>query len=132
MDATVLRWSKGKYTLTTMLAGLPVVVLTTTGAKSGQPRSIPLAGIPDGEKIILIPSSFGSPHYPAWYYNLRANPQVEISLHGQSRKYIAHIRDYSEGEKYWRLALYYYPGFQAYQQRSGGREIRIVVLEPVP
>lgn len=130
MDATMLRWSKGKYALTTILSGLPVVVLTTVGARSGEPRSIPLAGFPDGEKIILIPSSFGSPHYPAWYHNLRANTQVQLSINGQSKEYNAHISDQVERVRYWQLALHYYPGYLAYQQRSGGREIPIVVLEP--
>lgn len=131
LDSSVLKWSNGKYTLTTLLTGLPVVVLTTTGAKSGKLRSIPVAGIPDGEKTILIPSSFGSSSHPAWYHNLLVNTEVQLTKNGLTEKYHAHIAAQAERDKYWQLALYYYPGYQAYEQRCGGREIPIVVLEPV-
>ena len=90
-----------------------------------------LAGYPDGEDIVLIASSFGSLKYPAWYHNLCANPQVQISVNGETSQYQAHIVERTEREKYWQLALDYYPGYQAYEQRSGGREIPILVLEPV-
>lgn len=130
-DAAVLKWSNGEKSLTTMFTGLPVVVLTTTGARSGKPRNVPLAGYPDGENIILIASSLGSFHHPAWYHNLRANPRVQLIINGQTGNYNARIANKSEREGYWQLALDYYPGYQAYEQRCGGREIPIVVLEPV-
>lgn len=131
MDATVLKWSKGKKSLTTMLTGLPVVEISTTGARSGKTRTIPVAGIPDGEKIILVPSSFGSLTYPAWYHNLRAHPEVRLRLNGQTQEYVAHIASQEERQNYWQLAVYYYPGYQSYEKRGAGREIPIFVLEPV-
>jgi deazaflavin-dependent oxidoreductase (nitroreductase family) len=129
-DAAVLRWSKGKKSLTATLSGLPVVVLTTTGAKSGKSRTVPLAGYPVGDNIVLIASSLGSAHHPAWYYNLVANPRVQLRFNGQAANFIARRTNESERERYWQLALDYYPGYQAYAQRSGGREIPIVLLEP--
>jgi deazaflavin-dependent oxidoreductase (nitroreductase family) len=114
-----------------MFTGLPVVFLSTTGARSGKSRNVPLAGYPDGEKIILIASSLGSVHHPAWYHNLRANPRVQLSINGQTGNYNARIANKSERDDYWQLALDYYPGYQAYEQRCGRREIPIVVLEPV-
>ena len=131
MDATVLRWSQDRKSLTTMLTGLPVVVLSTTGARSGVTRTIPVAGIPDGEKIILVPSSFGSLTYPAWYYNLRAYPEVKLSLNGQTQEYVARIANQGERQNYWQLAVYYYPGYQSYEKRGSGREIPIFILEPI-
>jgi len=131
MDTTVLKWSQGRKSLTTMLTGLPVVVLSTTGARSGVTRTTPVAGIPDGEKIILIPSNFGSTAYPDWYYNLRAHPEVKLSLNGQIQEYVARIADQEERQNYWQLAVYYYPGYQSYSKRNAGREIPIFVLEPV-
>lgn len=131
MDAMVLKWSRGKNTLTTMLAGLPVVVLSTTGAKSGKSRSIPVAGIPDGENIILVPSSFGSSTYPGWYYNLQVYPEIELSLNGFTKKYIARIANQEERQNYWQLALHYYPGYQSYAERAAGRKIPLFILEPV-
>ena len=130
-DAAVLKWSNGEKSLTTMFTGLPVVVLTTTGAKSGKPRITPLAGFPDGENIILVASSLGNTHHPGWYYNLRANPEVQLKINGQSSNYVAQVVDRPEREGYWQLALSYYPGYHAYEQRCGGREIPIVLLEPV-
>jgi deazaflavin-dependent oxidoreductase (nitroreductase family) len=130
MDTPILEWSKGKYSLTTWLTGLPVVVLTTIGARSGKVRTVPLAGYPDGGKIILIASSLGSVHHPAWYHNLCANPQVQISRNSETKKYHAQIVEQSERDRYWQIALDYYPGYQAYEQRAGGREIPIVLLEP--
>jgi deazaflavin-dependent oxidoreductase (nitroreductase family) len=131
MDTTVLKWSQGRKSLTTMLTGLPVVVLSTTGARSGVTRTTPVAGIPDGEKIILIPSNFGSTAYPDWYYNLRAHPEVKLSLNGQIQEYVARIADQEERQNYWQLAVYYYPGYQSYEKHKAGREIPIIVLRPV-
>lgn len=131
MDGAVLRWSHGKYSLTNWLSGLPVVVLTTTGAKTGKVRTVPLAGFPDGDNIFLVPTSFGTPHYPAWYHNLIANSQVKINLNGETRKYHARIvEEKKERDSYWQIALDYYPGYEAYEHRSGGRKIPIVLLEP--
>lgn len=130
MDNTVLNWSKGKVNLTTLLTGLPVVVITTTGAKSGKPRTIPLAGIPDGEKIILVPTNFGQDNYPGWYYNLCTTPAALVQHNGLPKEYISRRADQDEWGKYWHLAVRYYPGYQAYRERSGGREIPLLVLEP--
>jgi deazaflavin-dependent oxidoreductase (nitroreductase family) len=114
-----------------MLTGLPVVVITTTGAKSGKPRTIPLAGIPDGEKIILVPTHFGQHTYPAWYYNLLANPRAQLQQNGKPREYISRIANQDEWEDFWNLAVHYYPGYQSYRERSGDRDIPLFVLEPV-
>lgn len=129
-DTAVLNWTNGKRSLTAMFAGLPVVVLTTTGARSGKSRQVPLAGYPHGENIILVASSLGSLHHPAWYYNLKANPQVQLSVNGQTSSYLARMAGKAEWETYWQLALEYYPGYQAYEDRTNGREIPIFVLEP--
>jgi len=130
MDNAVLRWSHGRFSLTEILTGLPVVVITTTGAKTGKPRTIPLAGLPDGDKIILVPTYFGQQKYPAWYYNLSANPTAQLTKNGHARKYSARIATPVEWEAYWNLAVYYYPGYQSYMERSGGREIPLFILEP--
>jgi deazaflavin-dependent oxidoreductase (nitroreductase family) len=132
MDLAVLKWSHGRNSLTTWLAGLPVVVLTTTGAKTGKARTVPLAGFPDGDNLFLIPSSFGASHHPAWFHNLSANPRVQINLNGESKEYQARVVDDEiEREVYWQLALDYYPGYQLYAHRSGGRQIPVILLEPV-
>jgi deazaflavin-dependent oxidoreductase (nitroreductase family) len=130
IDNAVLNWTGGKKNLTQMLTGLPVVVITTTGAKTGKPRTIPLAGLPDGDKIILVPTHFGQHHYPGWYYNLRANPTAQLHQNGLVQEYTSRIANPVEWERYWKLAVHYYSGYQAYLERSGEREIPIFILEP--
>ena len=74
---------------------------------------------------------FGNPDYPAWYYNLKANPEVTVSQDGKSRKFIARLVEGQERQECWQLAVHYYPGYQLYAQRTEGRKIPIIVLEPV-
>jgi deazaflavin-dependent oxidoreductase (nitroreductase family) len=131
LDTTVLQRSKGRISLTSMLTGLPVVVLSSTGAKSGKTKKTPLVGIPDQDKIILIASWFGSTSYPGWYYNLLVNPEVELSQNKITQKYIARLASPEERQEYWQIAVYYYPGYQAYQKRCERREIPIFILEPL-
>ena len=131
LDLPIIHLSKGRYSLTSILAGLPVVTLTTVGAKSGKPRATPLVAIQDGEQVVLIASNFGRAHHPAWYHNLRANPEATLSVHDRSGNYIAHEATGAEREKYWRQAVDLYAGYAAYERRTGGREIPVMVLTPV-
>src|SRR5512147_2125192 len=87
LDRPVLRLTRGQRSPTSLLAGLPVVIVTTIGAKSGEPRSLPLVAIPEGENVILIASNFGQKHHPAWYYNLRAHPEVQLTCEGLAVAY---------------------------------------------
>ena len=114
-----------------MLSGLPVVEVSTTGARSGKTREVLLGGIPDGENIILIATWFGNPSYPAWYYNLRVHPAVTVTQNGHTRDFIARLAGENERQESWQMAVHYYPGYQLYAQRTPGREIPIFVLEPV-
>jgi deazaflavin-dependent oxidoreductase (nitroreductase family) len=131
IDRTVLRLSGNRFTLSSAVSHVPVVMLTTTGAKSGLPRTVPLLAFPDGDKVVLIASSFGAAKHPAWYLNLRANPQALLAFHGQpARPYIAREADGAERDTYWQRASRAYPGYNAYKERTGGREIPVLVLEP--
>src|SRR5215211_1722742 len=80
LDRLLLRLSGGRVSVPGVLTGLPVVMLTTIGAKSGQPRTVPLVGLRDGDKVVLIGSNFGQTHHPGWYYNLRAHPEATLEL----------------------------------------------------
>jgi deazaflavin-dependent oxidoreductase (nitroreductase family) len=130
LDRFTARISGGKVYLAAMLSGLPVVLLTTTGAKSGQPRRTPLVAVLDGEKVILIASNFGQAHNPAWYYNLRTHPRAEIEIAGQVYPYRASECEAGEREKYWQRAVHLYGGYAAYKQRAAGRRIPVMVLVP--
>jgi len=130
VDMPIIRLSKGKYSLTGLLSGLPIITLTVIGAKSGEPRVVPLVAIPSGDEVVLIASSFGRSRHPAWFHNLRANPQATLSTKGQTGTYIAYEAEGAEREKRWRQAVAYYLGFAAYQQRAGNRRIPVMVLTP--
>ena len=130
IDRTVLRMSGNRYTLTAMMTGLPVVMLTTTGARSGQPRTLPLVALEDGERLVLIASNFGQERHPAWSYNLRAHPVAEVKLRGQTKPYRAREANAEEQAVYWRQAVAIYPGYAAYKERAANRQIPIFVLEP--
>lgn len=129
IDKALLKLSKGKFTLSEIL-GWPIIGLTTIGAKSGQPRTMPLIAMFDGEKMALIASSFGREHNPGWYYNLKAHPRCTVQFNGRSGEYIARETDGEEREKYWQLALSYYKGYDLYKVRAAHRVIPVMVLEP--
>ena len=131
LDRPILQLTQGRASLTGWLTGLPIISLTTRGAKSGQPRTLPLVAVPDGEKLILIASSYGRPRHPAWYHNLKAHPECQVTWNGHTRTYRAQEAEGPERERYWRLALQAYPGYQRYQERAHPRRIPVLVLTPV-
>ncbi len=88
MDKPVFRFSKGKHSAASIFTGIPLIMLTTTGAKSGLARTVPLLAIPDGDNLVLVASNWGQAHYPSWYYNLRANPEATIAIQGESKQIV--------------------------------------------
>jgi deazaflavin-dependent oxidoreductase (nitroreductase family) len=130
LDKPVLNLTKGRASIGSLAIGLPIVTLTTTGARSGQPRSVPLVALPDGDRLILIASNWGQTHHPAWYHNLVAHPPAQVLHNGQTRNYSARVAAGSEYEACWQKAVGAYPGYNAYKARTGGRVIPIMVLTP--
>jgi deazaflavin-dependent oxidoreductase (nitroreductase family) len=128
-DRAALHLSGGRTTAVGLLAGLPLVWLTTTGAKSGQKRRVPLVGIPDGDTIVLVASNFGQGHHPGWYHNLRAHPQASVSIGSSDATYVAHEAAGAEYDRLWQKAVALYGGYAAYKTRTGGRQIPIMVLQ---
>lgn len=129
IDGAVFRASGGRTTASAVFIGLPIITLTTTGAKSGRPRSVPLVGIPDGERLILIASNWGQAKHPAWYHNIRANPAVTVTIRGATRSYAARELAGPEREAAWARAVALYPGYRGYAARTGGRAIPVIALE---
>ena len=131
VDTPLMRISKDHLSIPSLLTGLPVVIITSTGVKSGQARTKPVVGIPDGDNVVLVASNWGQRRNPAWYYNLRVNPVAELEFGGHSGTYIA--REVTDPDKYQRLgkkAAEVYIGFDKYQRRAGNRKIPIMVLMP--
>jgi deazaflavin-dependent oxidoreductase (nitroreductase family) len=130
LDRLLLRLSHGRVSVPGVLTGLPVIMLTTIGAKSGKLRTVPVVGLSDGDKVVVIASNYGQAHHPAWYYNLRAHPEVTLDLPGRTGTYLAREATPTEWQTYWHRAADLYIGFPAYQQRTHGRAIPIIVLTP--
>ena len=130
IDRPLIRMFGGLTSLTTLLTGLPIVELTTTGARSGLPRTMPIVGVPDGERLVLVASNYGNPHHPAWYHNLRAHPECTVRFRGEQRAMRAYEAEGEERERLWALDLTVYPARAAYARRAAGRRIPVMVLEP--
>jgi len=131
-DEAVYRLSRGRTTLSAMLAGLPVVMLTTTGARSGRQRTVPVLGIPYRDRIVVIASNYGRSHHPAWYHNLRANPAAELSVNRVTHAVEARELDGPERDACFQQAVALYPGFLTYRDRATGRHIPLLILERQP
>ena len=112
------------------IAGMPVVKLTTTGRRSGQRRDTMLtAPLADDDRVVLVASKGGAPRHPAWYLNLRANPDVEVTMRGRRRIMVARTADAGEKAVLWPQIVDAYRGYGAYQRRTD-RDIPVVILEP--
>ena len=109
--------------------GVPVVLVESVGRKSGKRRTHPLLCEPDGENLVVIASKGGTDRHPAWYYNLRANPETTAWWRGERRRVRA--REATEGERprLWALMAEAYPTYEDYQRRTD-RQIPVIVLEP--
>lgn len=130
IDRPVYRLTRGRHTFSSLVSGLPVVMLTTTGAKSGKPRTVPVLGIPAEGSMAIIASNFGQEHHPAWYHNLQARPEAEVAVHGQRRRVRAAEAQGQQRALIWQNALRFYPGFSQYERRADHRRISVFLLQP--
>lgn len=108
--------------------GAPCLLLTTTGHKSGKPRTVPLIFGPDGDNCILIASKGGAPDHPHWYDNLAANPTVEVQVKGDKYTATARTVEGEERDRCWAIATSVWPNYDEYVKRTT-RVIPVVVLE---
>ena len=128
-DKALFRVSGGRLTVPALLAGLPVVMFTTTGAKTGKRRTMPLLGIPVGEDLAVIGSNYGQKNTPGWVYNLEADPSATVGYRDRSVEVVARRATEAETDQVFDLARGVYPGFAKYRMRADHRVIRIFVLE---
>ena len=111
--------------------GLPVIIVTHIGNKTGAIRKTPLMRVKDGTNYVLVGSTGGAPKNPVWVYNLRANPLVELRDLAVVRKMrVREVTDTAERERLWKAAVAAYPPYSEYQTRTT-RMIPIFVAEPV-
>jgi len=131
IDRPVYRWTGGRHTLASLLSGAPVVMLTTTGARSGMARTVPVLGLPTSDGLVVIASNFGQESHPSWYYNLRANPDGQVTVNGVSRAFHATEAEGEMRKRIWQQGLKVYPGWSQYERRASHRKIAVFVLNPV-
>jgi deazaflavin-dependent oxidoreductase (nitroreductase family) len=128
MDRVVSRVTGGRTSVPRLMAGLPVLVLTTTGRRSGQPRASHLIAVPFGDTLALIGTNFGQPHTPAWVLNLEAEPRAAVTYHGVRRDVTARPATDAEQDEVMADSAGVYGGYLKYQQRITGRRLRIFIL----
>jgi deazaflavin-dependent oxidoreductase (nitroreductase family) len=106
------------------------LLLTTRGRKSGEPKTVPLIFVPDGDNYVIIASLGGAPNHPAWYLNLEAEPRVTLQVRDRVFDAVARTAPSPERERLWAKAVEAWPQYEDYQAKTS-RQIPVVVLEPV-
>lgn len=111
------------------IAGMPVLLLTTTGRRSGRPRTTPLTFFRDGPALVVIASNGGSDRAPSWSLNLRATPAASVRIGGEELAVVARVASPEERARLWPEITATYAGYARYEQRTA-REIPLFLLTP--
>jgi len=127
MNVPIYRLSGGR--LMGKVGRAPVLLLTTTGRQSGEPRTAPVVYLADGENVVLISTNAGNAKIPAWSLNLKAKPEAEVELGRERRRVRARVAEGEERADLWRKHIEQYAGFDDYKAKLD-REISVFVLEP--
>jgi deazaflavin-dependent oxidoreductase (nitroreductase family) len=127
LNVPVYRLTRGR--LFGKIGRAPVLLLTSIGRRSGQPRIAPVLYLADGERVVVIGSNAGNERAPAWSYNLKANPDAEVQIGGEVRSVRARVAEGEERAELWRKMNEQYAGFDDYEERTS-RDIAVFVLEP--
>ncbi len=122
------RTNDGK--VTGPFAGRPLLLLTTTGARSGRPRTTPLVYTTDGDRLVVIASKGGAPANPDWYHNLLANPEATVELPGERFRVRATLAEGAERQRLYDAQAALMPAFADYQQKAT-RQIPVFILERI-
>jgi len=107
----------------------PVLLLTTTGRKSGQPRTAPVLYLADGDSYVVINTNAGNDKTPAWSLNLRAEPEAEVEVKGKRVQVRSRLAEGEERADLWRRHMEQYSGWDFYESQLD-REVGVFVLEP--
>ena len=110
--------------------GLPVIIVTNKGNKTGAVRKTPLMRVADGNNYVLVASKGGAPQHPVWYHNLKADPNVKIrDIDVEQSMKVREVDDTAERSRLWAIAVQAYPPYQEYQDKTD-RQIPVFVAEP--
>jgi deazaflavin-dependent oxidoreductase (nitroreductase family) len=130
LDRVVHRVTDGRTSAPEVLAGLPVIMVTTTGRRSGQARTSPLIAVPVGDSLALLGTNFGQSGTPAWVLNLEVDPHLTVGYRDRTLELVARPASDDERAEVWRNSAGIYGGYEKYQARIQGRALRIFVLGP--
>ena len=125
-DKFVHKISGGRFTMSGLYT--PVIILTTIGRKSGEPRTIPIATFLHGDAFVIVGSNFGRPNHPAWSYNLLANPEATVEFRKEKFRVKARLASAQEKAELWPMITSKLQNFERYPERSG-RDLRVFILE---
>lgn len=117
-----------RFGLARQIGDAPILLLTTTGRRSGRARTVPVMYVP-GDTPVLVASNGGSPSHPSWYFNLLADPRARIEVEGERSEVVARTASGEERGRLWRRAVEIYPSYADYQRRTD-RPLPVVVLSP--
>jgi deazaflavin-dependent oxidoreductase (nitroreductase family) len=126
-NVPLYRMSGGR--LMARVSQAPVLLLTTTGRRSGRQRTAPVCYLRDGERLVVIGSNAGNPNAPAWALNLLADPEAEVEVRSTRRPVTARVAQDDERGDLWRRMNQLYSGFEDYEKRTD-RDIKVFVLTP--
>jgi len=129
LDRAIGKLSRGRL-VTLGNRSLPGLMLTTTGRRSGQPRTQPLLYARDATGFIVVGSNWGRDTHPAWALNLIDHPDAVVTLGGREIPVRAHLTEGAERDRLWALALRTWPAWNTYETRAGERELRVFHLIP--
>jgi len=129
LDRRLYRLTGGRWSVVGRHA-LPSLLITTTGRKSGLPRSQPLLYAADGDGYVVVGSNWGQPNHPAWSANLLAQPNARVTLGDREFGVRATLTTGAERDRLWAVVQRIWPGYAAYAERAENREIRIFRLTP--
>jgi F420H(2)-dependent quinone reductase len=121
------RWTGGK--IGGKAGALPMLLLTTTGRRSGQPRTTPLGYLPDGDRMVLVASFGGDDRHPQWYLNLQAHPDATVQVGPETKRVRATTATPDEKAVLWPRVVALYSGYAGYQEKTS-RDIPLVILSP--
>lgn len=127
-DRAIQRATSGRWTVIGR-HGMPPLLLTTTGARTGQPRTVPLIYVEEAGRYVVTASNWGQRHHPAWSANLLAHPEATVSVGGRDISVRARLAVGEERAALWCAVTAAWPAYDTYAARSG-RDIRVFVLEP--
>ena len=129
LDRRLLSLSNGRFSLSEVVAGTPVISLTTTGAKSGRTRTAYLLAIPVDDHVAVIGTNFAQTETPGWVHNLRRQPEGTVTYRGQQVGVVAREVEGSEYERVFAAAALIYPGYAVYRARLTQRQPKVFMLD---